>query len=66
MPVCPQASSSIELGDLKIGYGPMCAEQKQAYRPQVLPPDRYKGIMAFYQDEAKGLSATCGVYHLRL
>ncbi|XP_058393956.1 testis-expressed protein 45 [Diceros bicornis minor] len=36
-----RASSSVELGDFKIGYGPMCSEQKQAYRPQGLPSDRY-------------------------
>ena len=47
-PVLPQVSSSTELGDFKIGYGPMCAEQKQAYRSQVLPPDRCEGTMAYY------------------
>ena len=46
-PVRPQASSSIELGDFKTGYRPMCTEQKEAYRPLDLPPDRYKGTMAF-------------------
>lgn len=46
-PVHPQVSSSIELGDFKIGYRPMCTEQKQAYRPLDLPLDRYKGTMAF-------------------
>lgn len=46
-PVHPQASSSIGLGDFKIGYRPMCTEQKQAYGPPDLPRDRYKGTMAF-------------------
>ncbi|KAM9241601.1 stabilizer of axonemal microtubules 5 [Dugong dugon] len=44
--MCKRASSSVELGDCKIGYGPMCSEQKQAYRPQGLLPDRYNKAQA--------------------
>ncbi|XP_054422219.1 stabilizer of axonemal microtubules 5 [Pteronotus mesoamericanus] len=39
--MCKRDSSSVALGDFKIGYEPICSEQKQAYRPQGLPPDRY-------------------------
>eukprot|EP00071_Canis_lupus_P029251 XP_022262808.1 testis-expressed protein 45 [Canis lupus familiaris] len=53
--MCKRASSSVELGDFKIGYGPMCSEQKQAYRPQGLPPDRY--------DKAQ---ATAHIYHVNI
>lgn len=55
----------MQLGDFKIGYGPMCSEQKQAYRPQGLPPDRYKRTVAFHQ-EGEELSVTCGLCHPRL
>ncbi|XP_042834008.1 testis-expressed protein 45 isoform X3 [Panthera tigris] len=44
--MCKRASSSVELGDSKIGYGPVCSEQKQAYGPQGLPPDRYDKAQA--------------------
>lgn len=56
LPTCvhSQDFSSVALGDFKIGYGPMCSEQKQAYRPQGLPPDRYKGTITSHQDGAKG------------
>ncbi|CAK7294144.1 Testis-expressed protein 45 [Vulpes lagopus] len=53
--MCKRASSSVELGDFKIGYGPMCSEQKQAYRPQDLPPDRY--------DKAQ---ATAHIHHVNI
>ena len=55
IPVHSQDSSIVALGDFKIGYGPVCSEQKQAYRPQSLPPDRYKGTMTFrHHDRVKG------------
>lgn len=44
-PVYPQASSSVKLEDFKTGYGPVYSEQKQAYKPQGLPPDRYKATV---------------------
>lgn len=55
IPVHSQDSSIVGLGDFKMGYGPLCSEQKEAYRPQSLPPDRYKGTMtSHHQDRAKG------------
>ncbi|XP_012584989.1 PREDICTED: uncharacterized protein C19orf45 homolog [Condylura cristata] len=39
--MCKRASSSVKMGDVKTGYGPVCSEQKQAYGPQGLPPDSY-------------------------
>nr|XP_030736246.1 testis-expressed protein 45 [Globicephala melas] len=59
------ASSSIELGDFKIGYGPMCAEQKQAYRPQVLPPDRYDKAQASAHIHCVNIRPGDGLFHDR-
>uniref|UniRef100_A0A8C9BKV8 Testis expressed 45 n=1 Tax=Phocoena sinus TaxID=42100 RepID=A0A8C9BKV8_PHOSS len=64
-PVLPRASSSIELGDFKIGYGPMCAEQKQAYRPQVLPPDRYDKAQASAHNHGVNIRPGDGLFHDR-
>uniref|UniRef100_A0A8D1PDG8 Testis expressed 45 n=1 Tax=Sus scrofa TaxID=9823 RepID=A0A8D1PDG8_PIG len=61
--MCKRASSSIELGDLKIGYGPMCAEQKQAYRPQVLPPDRYDKAQASAHIHCVNICPGDGLFH---
>ncbi|XP_008049053.1 uncharacterized protein C19orf45 homolog [Carlito syrichta] len=44
--MCKRASSSVELGDCKTGYDHMCSEQKQAYGPQGLSPDRYDKAQA--------------------
>ncbi|XP_029072700.1 testis-expressed protein 45 [Monodon monoceros] len=62
---CKRASSSIELGDFKIGYGPMCAEQKQAYRPQVLPPDRYDKAQASAHIHGVNIRPGDGLFHDR-
>ncbi|KAM9103961.1 LOW QUALITY PROTEIN: stabilizer of axonemal microtubules 5 [Megaptera novaeangliae] len=62
---CKRASSSIELGDFKIGYGPMCAEQKQAYRPQVLPPDRYDKAQASAHIHCVNIRPGDGLFHDR-
>lgn len=42
------------LGDVKIGYGPVYSEQKQAYRPKDLPLDRYRGAMTHYATKGCG------------
>ncbi|XP_054105478.1 stabilizer of axonemal microtubules 5 isoform X4 [Callithrix jacchus] len=44
--MCKRASSRVELGDCKIGYRSTCSEQKQAYRPQGLPEERYDKTQA--------------------
>ncbi|XP_036735250.2 testis-expressed protein 45 [Manis pentadactyla] len=44
--MCKRASSSVKLGDFKTGYEPVYSEQKQAYKPQGLPPDRYDKAQA--------------------
>uniref|UniRef100_A0A8C0C6I9 Testis expressed 45 n=1 Tax=Balaenoptera musculus TaxID=9771 RepID=A0A8C0C6I9_BALMU len=62
---CKRASSSIELGDFKIGYEPMCAEQKQAYRPQVLPPDRYDKAQASAHIHCVNIRPGDGLFHDR-
>ncbi|XP_012391142.1 testis-expressed protein 45 [Orcinus orca] len=62
---CKRASSSIELGDFKIGYGPMYAEQKQAYRPQVLPPDRYDKAQASAHIHCVNIRPGDGLFHDR-
>ncbi|XP_007460805.1 PREDICTED: uncharacterized protein C19orf45 homolog [Lipotes vexillifer] len=62
---CKRASSSTELGDFKTGYGPMCAEQKQAYRPQVLPPDRYDKAQASGHIHCVNIRPGDGLFHDR-
>lgn len=49
-----QDCSSVTLGDFKIGYGPICSEQKQSFKPQGLPQDRYKETIVFHQDGSLG------------
>ncbi|XP_054985582.1 testis-expressed protein 45 [Sorex araneus] len=44
--MCARATSSIKLGDVKLGSGPMCSEKKEAFVPQGLPPDRYDKAQA--------------------
>ncbi|KAM6216744.1 stabilizer of axonemal microtubules 5 [Rhynchocyon petersi] len=53
--MCKRAASSLELGDCRVGYGPLCSEHKQAYRPQSLPANRY--------DKAK---ATAYIHHVNI
>lgn len=53
-PVHSQDSSSVALGDVKIGYGHMYSEQKQAYRPKDLAPDRYRGAMTHWATKGGG------------
>nr|XP_003421347.1 testis-expressed protein 45 [Loxodonta africana] len=61
--MCKRASSSVELGDCKIGYGPMCSEQKQAYRPQGLPPDRYDKAQAAAHIHNVNIRPGDGLFH---
>ncbi|XP_028635588.1 testis-expressed protein 45 [Grammomys surdaster] len=56
--MCKRASSSINLGDSKIGYSPQCSLVKQTYTPQGLSPDRYRRPLS----PCSWLSATCWVY----
>ncbi|XP_053441838.1 testis-expressed protein 45 [Nycticebus coucang] len=63
--MCKRASSSVDLGDCKIGYGPMCSEQKQAYRPQGLPPDRYEKAQAVAHIHCLNISPGDGLFHAR-
>ncbi|KAB1259631.1 Testis-expressed protein 45 [Camelus dromedarius] len=63
--MCKRASSSVELGDIKIGYGPMSPEQKQAYRPQVLPPDRYDKAQASAHIHYVNIRPGDGLFHDR-
>ncbi|XP_051018908.1 testis-expressed protein 45 [Acomys russatus] len=39
--MCKRASSSINLGNCKTGYSPLCSLVKQTYTPQALSPHRY-------------------------
>ncbi|XP_003803455.1 testis-expressed protein 45 [Otolemur garnettii] len=63
--MCKRASSSVELGDCKIGYRPMCSEQKQAYRPQGLSPDRYEKAQAAAHIHYVNISPGDGLFHDR-
>uniref|UniRef100_A0A673VR25 Testis expressed 45 n=1 Tax=Suricata suricatta TaxID=37032 RepID=A0A673VR25_SURSU len=60
---CKRASSSVELGDFKIGYGPMCSEQKEAYGPQGLPPDRYDKARASAHIHQVNIHPGDGLFH---
>ncbi|XP_045758204.2 stabilizer of axonemal microtubules 5 [Mirounga angustirostris] len=63
--MCKRAFSSVELGDFKIGHGPMCSEQKQAYRPQGLPPDRYDKAQAAAHIHYVNIRPGDGLFHDR-
>ncbi|XP_032165729.1 testis-expressed protein 45 isoform X2 [Mustela erminea] len=63
--MCKRAFSSVELGDSKIGYGPMCSEQKQAYRPQGLPPERYDKAQAAAHIHYVNIRPGDGLFHDR-
>ncbi|XP_068837087.1 stabilizer of axonemal microtubules 5 [Capricornis sumatraensis] len=62
---CKRASSSIGLGDFKIGYRPMCTEQKQAYGPPDLPPDRYDKAQASAHIHCVNIRPGDGLFHDR-
>ncbi|XP_011381251.1 testis-expressed protein 45 [Pteropus vampyrus] len=55
--------SSVALGDFKTGYGPMYSEQKQAYRPQGLPPDRYDKAQASADIHCVNICPGDGLFH---
>ncbi|XP_006508985.1 stabilizer of axonemal microtubules 5 isoform X3 [Mus musculus] len=44
--MCKRASSSVNLGDSKVGYSPLCSLVKQTYTPQGLSPYRYDKVQA--------------------
>ncbi|XP_007951889.2 testis-expressed protein 45 [Orycteropus afer afer] len=61
--MCKRASSSVELGDCEIGYGHLCSEQKQAYRSQGLPPDRYDKAQAAAHVHYVNIRPGDGLFH---
>ncbi|XP_077601863.1 stabilizer of axonemal microtubules 5 [Crocuta crocuta] len=61
--MCKRASSSVELGDFKMGYGPTCSEQKQAYGPQGLPPARYDKARASAHIHQVNIRPGDGLFH---
>ncbi|XP_011922707.1 PREDICTED: uncharacterized protein C19orf45 homolog [Cercocebus atys] len=63
--MCKRASSTVELGDCKISYGSMCSEQKQAYRPQGLPEDRYDKAQAAAHIHYVNIRPGDGLFHGR-
>nr|XP_028695394.1 testis-expressed protein 45 isoform X1 [Macaca mulatta] len=63
--MCKRASSTVELGDCKISYGSMCSEQKQAYRPQGLPEDRYDKAQAAAHIHYVNIRPGDGLFHDR-
>ncbi|XP_038945595.1 stabilizer of axonemal microtubules 5 isoform X2 [Rattus norvegicus] len=44
--MCKRASSSINLGDSKLGYSTLCSYVKETYTPQGLSPSRYDKAQA--------------------
>ncbi|XP_036995896.2 testis-expressed protein 45 [Artibeus jamaicensis] len=63
--MCKQNSSTVALGNFRIGYGPLCSEQKEAYRPQSLPPDRYDKARASAHSHYVSFSPGDGYFHDR-
>ncbi|KAK2509829.1 hypothetical protein MC885_017498 [Smutsia gigantea] len=63
--MCKRASSSVKLGDFKIGYGQVYSEQKQAYRPQGLPPHRYDKAQASAHIHYVNIPPGDGLFHGR-
>ncbi|KAM5230143.1 stabilizer of axonemal microtubules 5 [Hipposideros larvatus] len=63
--MCKRDSSSVALGDFKIGYGPMCSEQKQGYSLQGLPPDRYDKAQASTYIHYVNIRPGDGLFHDR-
>ncbi|XP_012646188.2 stabilizer of axonemal microtubules 5 [Microcebus murinus] len=63
--MCKRAASTVEFGDCKTGYGLLCSEQKQAYRPQGLPPDRYDKAQAAAHIHYVNIRPGDGLFHDR-
>ncbi|XP_004477213.2 stabilizer of axonemal microtubules 5 [Dasypus novemcinctus] len=63
--MCKRASSSVELGDHKIGYGSICSVQEEAYRPQGLSPDRYDKVQAAVHIHKVNIRPGDGLFHDR-
>ncbi|XP_045686122.1 testis-expressed protein 45 [Phyllostomus hastatus] len=63
--MCKRDSSIVALGDFKMGYGPLCSEQKEAYRPQSLPPDRYDKTRAWAHTHYVSINPGDGCFHDR-
>ncbi|XP_076977588.1 stabilizer of axonemal microtubules 5 [Tamandua tetradactyla] len=63
--MCKRASSSVELGDCKIGYGSISSVQAQTYRPQGLPPDRYDKAQATAHIHNVNIRPGDGLFHDR-
>ncbi|XP_036137603.1 testis-expressed protein 45 [Molossus molossus] len=63
--MCKRDFSSVALGDFKIGYGPMCSEQKQAYRPKGLPRHRYDKTQASAYIHYVNIGPGDGLFHDR-
>ncbi|XP_017355676.1 testis-expressed protein 45 isoform X2 [Cebus imitator] len=63
--MCKRASSRVQLGDCKMSYGSTCSEQKQAYRPQGLPEDRYDKTQAAAHIHYVSIRPGDGLFHDR-
>ncbi|XP_006170291.1 testis-expressed protein 45 [Tupaia chinensis] len=63
--MCKRASSSVQLGDSTLGFGPLCSEQKQAYGPQGLSPDRYDQAQAAAHLHHVSIRPGDGLFHNR-
>ncbi|MBZ3881559.1 hypothetical protein SUZIE_163545 [Sciurus carolinensis] len=63
--MCRRAASSVQLGDCRLGYGPMCSELKQNHRPQGLPPDRYDKAQAAAHVHCVNIRPGDGLFHGR-
>nr|XP_040146495.1 testis-expressed protein 45 [Ictidomys tridecemlineatus] len=63
--MCRRASSSVQLGDCKLGYGLMSSDLKQTHRPQGLPPDRYDKAQAATHIHQVNIRPGDGLFHGR-
>ncbi|KAM5237998.1 stabilizer of axonemal microtubules 5 [Ctenodactylus gundi] len=63
--MCKRASSSVQLGDSKLGLGPATSQLKQAHTPQALPPDRYDKAQAEADIHRVSICPGDGLFHSR-
>nr|XP_027810673.1 testis-expressed protein 45 [Marmota flaviventris] len=63
--MCRRASSSVQLGDCRLGYGLMFSDLKQTHRPQGLPPDRYDKAQAATHIHHVNIRPGDGLFHDR-
>ncbi|XP_021091763.1 testis-expressed protein 45 isoform X2 [Mesocricetus auratus] len=63
--MCKRASSSVNLGDCRVGYSDLCSYMKQMYEPQELPPHRYDKAQTAARIHKVSISPGDSLFHDR-